>query len=99
MGSGSSRRIGIWTHDDVKHDMTNYWLSNHGDYPYIRDVSIENIYMNGLSGTYKASGSSRIDIVITNNSNNNVLIGDLKTGSLQNHYGTRQQRPAMKSQV
>ena len=79
--AGNARQVGTKTHTEVRDDMTDYWNNNKGYYPYIKDVSIENSYLNGRTSNYNAAKSSRIDIVITNNANNIVHIADLKTGS------------------
>lgn len=90
-GTGNARQVGTWTHNDVKNDMRDFWKNNCGDYPYIKDVILEQTYLNGSTASYNANRSSRIDMVITNNINNNVHIVDLKTGGPRNTYTSTQQ--------
>lgn len=88
----TNTQVGTKTHSDVAKDVTNYWNSNKDNMPYIKDVFVEQSFKDGgIATKYNEAGSSRIDIVITNNSNSNVYIADLKTGGRRNKYSVAQQ--------
>lgn len=88
-GTGNAQQVGSWTHKDVADDMNNNYIPNNKqNLPYIQDINIEQNYLNGVPIQNNAKGSSRVDISITNNVNNNVHVGDIKTGNA--NYITRQ---------
>lgn len=88
-GTGNAQQVGSWTHKDVADDMNNNYIPNNKqNLPYIQDINIEQNYLNGVPIQNNAKGSSRVDISVTNNVNNNVHVGDIKTGNA--NYTTRQ---------
>lgn len=59
---------------------SNYIPNNLSNLPYIDEIQIEQNYLNGNQIQSNQKGSCRVDIAITNNINNNVHVGDIKTG-------------------
>ena len=88
-GTGSAQVVGTKTHAAVATDMNNYIANNKSNMPYIDKIYIEQNFQNGQIIQNNAKGSSRVDIAITNNVNNNIHVGDIKTGNAK--YGTGQQ--------
>ncbi len=78
-GTDKAHVVGTKTHKQVADDMRNYFAVNKDYLPYIKDIHVEENFYRGNIGVRK-KGCSRLDIVIFNNVNNNVHVGDIKTG-------------------
>lgn len=50
------------------------------DSPYLSNIQIEQSYLGGKTQQSNVKGSRRMDIIITNKVNTNVVVGDIKTG-------------------
>ena len=89
-GTGTAQQVGSWTHKAVADDMRNNFIPNQmSNLPYISRIEIERSYLLGQKKSTNVSGCSRPDIIIWNNVNNNIHVGDIKTGRAK--YGTTQQ--------
>ncbi|WP_294354435.1 RHS repeat-associated core domain-containing protein [uncultured Clostridium sp.] len=90
-GTGSAHKVGSWTHGDVASDMNNNFIPKNKKYlPYIEDIQIEQNYLNGRMINNNAKGSSRVDMLISNKVNKNIVVADIKTGRAR--YRGKQKR-------